>query len=166
MQIALIAALTEQGVIGNQNKLPWHFPEELKYFRKVTLGKPVIMGRKTFESLGNRPLPDRKNIILSRDKNFSATDCIVVDSPEAAIKAVEKEREIMVIGGAQVYQQFLPLATRLYLTIIHQEYVGDAYFPTVNWNEWESIAEDPRDEYTIKIFDKKLPSKEKLMEKL
>jgi dihydrofolate reductase len=154
MPVALIAAMTEQGVIGYQNKLPWHFPEELKYFKKVTLGKSIIMGRKTFVSLGSRPLPGRKNIILTQDKNFFANDCLVAHSVEEAIKIAGDSGEIMIIGGAQIYQQFLPLATRLYITIIHQDYPGDTYFPTVDWKEWKTISEESKNEYTVKVFDK------------
>lgn len=158
MRIALIAAMSENEVIGNNNKLPWHFPEELKYFKKMTLGKPIIMGRKTFESMGGRPLPQRKNIILTQDKNYSANDCIVVHSVAEAIKEAEREvsEEIMIIGGANVYQQFLPFATRLYITIVHQECAGDAFFPKLNWEEWGTISEDnTRSEYTIKILDRR-----------
>lgn len=156
MEIALIAAMTTQGVIGYQNKLPWHFPEELKYFKKITLGKPIIMGRKTFESMGKRPLPGRKNIILTQSQNYMADNCIVVDSVKRALEMASEAEEIMIIGGANVYQQFLPLASRLYITFIHQEYAGDAYFPKVDWDEWEIVSEDPKDDYTIKVFKKRV----------
>jgi len=161
MRIALIAAMTKNNVIGNQNKLPWHFPEELKYFKKITLGKPIIMGRKTFESMGSRPLPNRPNIILTQDKHFLAEGCTIVHSVEEALKVASNKvagtgnnEEIMVIGGAKIYQQFLPLASRLYLTIIHEEYTGDAYFPVVDWQDWQSISEEIGNDYTIKVFEK------------
>lgn len=172
MNIALIAAMTNQGVIGYQNKLPWHFPEELKYFKKITLGKPIIMGRKTFESMGKRPLPGRKNIILTQSKDFIAEGCRVVDSLEQAIEEAlkgdpgsqnsqpseneKKLAEIMVIGGAQIYAQFLPLANRLYITFVHQEFPGDTYFPKVQWADWELVSTEAHNDYTIKVFNKRL----------
>jgi dihydrofolate reductase len=155
MRIALIVAVSENGVIGNNNKLPWHLPEELKYFRKITSGKPIIMGRKTFESMGNRPLPHRRNIILTRSQ-FAAPDCVVVGSIEEALAAAAGNiDEVMVIGGAQIYQSFLPIARRIYLTTIHQQCTGDTYFPTVDWREWQKISEHTMDGFTVKIFDKR-----------
>lgn len=158
MHIALIAAMTETGVIGQHNKLPWHIPEELKYFKKMTLDKPIIMGRKTFESMGSRPLPGRQNIILTQDKHFVVPNCIVVHSIEETLSILgeDKEKEAMIIGGANIYQQFLPLASRLYLTIIHKVYPGDAYFPIVDWDQWTLVSSDAKSEYTIKVFDKQL----------
>src|SRR5579872_5199461 len=117
MNISLIAAMSQNGVIGQNNKLPWHIPEELKYFKSKTLNKPVIMGRKTFESMGCKPLPNRINIILTKEKSFEAKGCIVVHSIEEALKTVKGYEEVMVIGGANIYEQFLPLASCLYLTV-------------------------------------------------
>lgn len=154
MRIALIAAMSDNGVIGNQNALPWHLPEELKYFREKTRDKPVIMGRKTFESMGCKPLPNRLNIILTHALHFSAPDCKVVHSVEDALKAAGDCEEIMVMGGAEIYEAFLPLASRIYLTVIHQTYAGDTVFPTVNWHAWKILSEEKRDEFTLKVFDK------------
>jgi dihydrofolate reductase len=154
MHIALIAAMSENGVIGNHNVLPWHLPEELKYFREKTRDKPVIMGRKTFESMGCKPLPNRLNIILTHALRFTALDCKVVHSVEDALKAAGDCEEIMVIGGAEIYEAFLPLASRIYLTVIHQTYAGDTVFPTVDWFAWQIISEEKRDEFTLKVFDK------------
>ena len=117
--ISLIAALGKNGVIGNENKLIWNIPSDMKRFREITSGKSVVMGRKTYESIG-RPLPKRKNIILTRDKNYKAEGCIVVHSLENALKEAG-DGEIMVIGGAQIYSEFLPIAHRLYLTIIDKD---------------------------------------------
>jgi dihydrofolate reductase len=155
MRISLIAAMSENGVIGNNNALPWHLPEELKYFRKMTLGKPVIMGRKTFQSMGNKPLPNRQNIILTHDKDFLREDALVVHSVDEALKAAGHCEEVMIIGGASVYQAFLLFTTRLYLTVVHQEYTGDTFFPTINWKEWDRVSEEKMDGFTVKVWDKK-----------
>jgi len=154
MRIALIAAMSENGVIGNNNALPWHLPEELKYFRKVTLGKPVIMGRKTFESMGKKPLPNRHNIIVTRS-TISAPACTVVSSVQEALAVVGESEEIMVIGGAQIYESFLPFANRIYLTTVHQQCSGDTYFPKVDWGQWEMVSLQRMDGFTAKVFDKR-----------
>lgn len=127
-------------MIGINNQLPWHLPEDLKRFKALTISKPIIMGRKTYESLG-RPLPQRPNIIISRNLNFTAENCYVVNSLNAAItKAKEfNTEEIMIIGGAEIFKQALPLATHMYLTIIAQDIAGDSYFPEFNLNEWQEI---------------------------
>ncbi len=119
MHISLIAAKSKNGVIGNNNKLPWHLPEDLKYFKKMTLGKPVIMGRKTFESMDSKPLPKRENIILTRHADFVAPGCIIVNSLEGALVAAGSCEEVMVIGGGEIFALFLPIATRLYLTTVY-----------------------------------------------
>ncbi len=155
MRISLIAAMSENGVIGKGNTLPWHLPEELKYFRKMTAEKPVIMGRKTFESIGNKPLPKRHNIILTRSVDLLAEGCTVVHTVEQALAAANACEEVMIIGGANIYQLFLPLATRLYLTQVHEQHEGDAFFPPVNWAEWKCISEQKYQEFTTKIWDRK-----------
>lgn len=154
MHIALIAAMSENGVIGNHNALPWHLPEELEYFREKTRDKPVIMGRKTFESIGSKPLPNRLNIILTHALHFTALDCKVVHSVEDALKAAGDCEEIMVIGGAEIYEAFLSVASRIYLTVIHQTCIGDTVFPTVDWHTWKILSEEKRDGFTLKVFDK------------
>jgi dihydrofolate reductase len=160
MRIALIAAMTREGVIGNHNTLPWHIPEELQYFKKMTLGKPIIMGRKTFESMNCKPLPKRKNIILTKStfaKDFdSFENCIVVHSINEALSAAQESEEVMVIGGAKIYEAFLPLASRLYLTFIEAKYQGDTYFPKIDWEEWTVIEENNHVLFTTKILDRKL----------
>ena len=161
MIISLIAAMDENGVIGYKNKLPWNLPSELNYFRETTKGKPVIMGRKTHESIG-RPMPERLNIIITRDKNYRTNNCIVVNSREDAIKAAKGSKEIMVIGGAEIYKLFLPIADRLYLTKVHGKFKGDTYFPEFNENEWIKVKEkfvEKDDEnkysYTIMVLERK-----------
>lgn len=123
-------------VIGKNNKLPWKLPADLKRFRNLTMGKPVIMGQRTFESIG-KPLTGRTNIILSLDKSFNPKGCIVVHSIEEALKAAAFAKEVMIIGGASIYQQFLPLADRMYLTLIDKSFEGDTFFPEFDWQEWE-----------------------------
>jgi len=155
MRIALIAAMSENGVIGRENRLPWHIPEELQYFKKMTLGKPVIMGRKTFESMGSKPLPKRLNVILTHDKAFLAKDCEVVHSVEQALQLVSNHEEVMVIGGAKIYQAFLPLANRLYLSVIHQKIEGDTFFPHWDESQWIVQSQEDKKEFSTKVLDKK-----------
>lgn len=156
MHISLIAAMTKEGVIGKNNTLPWHIPEDLKYFRSQTLGKPVIMGRKTFLSMNSKPLPNRQNIILTHDLAFKTDGCIVVHSKEEALKAVQVScEEVMIIGGSQIYQEFLSVATRLYISRIHESYSGDTYFPKINWEEWALKEENKHEQFTALIYEKK-----------
>ena len=154
MLISLIAAMSENKVIGRDNMLPWHYPEDLQYFKRMTLGKPVVMGRKTFASLNNRPLPGRQNIILSQDSRFAAPGCTVVFSEFEAIEAAKNCEELMVIGGAKIYELFLPLSRRIYLTLIHQVIEGDVYFPLVDWQKWEKVSEEDKGEFSWIIYDK------------
>ncbi|MBW2976454.1 type 3 dihydrofolate reductase [Candidatus Woesearchaeota archaeon] len=139
MIISLIAAIGKNKVIGKGNSLPWKLPADMKRFKELTEGKPVIMGRKTFESIG-KPLPKRKNIILTRDQDYRAENCIVVHSIEEALEAAENNEEIMIIGGAQVYREFLPKADRMYLTLIDADFEGDAYFPEYKIEEWDETS--------------------------
>lgn len=135
----MIAAMTEDRVIGIKNTLPWKLPNDMKWFRQNTMGKPIVMGRKTFESFGAKPLPGRSNIIITRDESYQATDSIVVHSIEDAIKAAGDVKEVMIIGGASFYEQMLPQADRLYLTFVHAELDGDAWFPEINNNDWNKV---------------------------
>ena len=143
MKISLVAAMANNRVIGKDNSMPWHIPSELKYFKKITLGKPIVMGRKTFESLG-RPLPGRKNIVLSNrtEQPQKPNESVVwVSGVKQAIAAAGPVDELMVIGGGRVYETFLPLADRLYVTEIELNVDGDTYFPDyrqiANWCEVE-----------------------------
>src|SRR3989344_2165172 len=161
MTISLIVAMDENRVIGYKNKLPWNLPSELKYFRETTKGKPIIMGRKTHESIG-RPMPERLNIIFTRDKNYKADNCIVVNSKEDAVKAAKGSNEIMVIGGAEIYKLFLPIANRLYLTKVYGSFDGDTYFPQFNETEWVKVREkfverdnENKYSYTIMVLERK-----------
>lgn len=135
--ISLIAAVAENRCIGAENRLPWHLPDDLKRFREITRGRPVIMGRKTFESIG-RPLPQRQNIVISRDPHYSAGGVETVTSLEQAIENAKASnpQEIFVIGGAEIYRLALPMADRLYLTLVHQDIPGDAFFPDWKHRSW------------------------------
>lgn len=133
--------MAENRVIGRGNALPWKISEDLKYFKKITLGKPIVMGRKTFQSIG-RPLPGRSNIVISRDRDFLAEGVITAPDLSAAVKlaAAEKPPEIMIIGGAQIYALALPLADRIYLTEVHEKVVGDTWFPDYDKTGWRQTA--------------------------
>lgn len=138
--VSLVVAVARNGVIGNKNALPWHLPDDLRYFKRVTLGKPVIMGRKTFVSIG-RPLPGRPNIVLTRDPGWTADGVDVAHSFAAALStAAAYGPEAMVIGGADLFALGLPLARRLYLTEVFQEPEGDVRFPPFNRAEWTETA--------------------------
>ena len=146
MRVSLIAAMARNQVIGRKNQLPWRLPADLKHFKQLTMGKPLIMGRKTFDSIG-KALPGRTSIVITRDEGFAAEDVIVVHSLNAALAEAEKHldesAEAMVIGGADIYYQFLPRADRMYLTLVELEVAGDAHFPAYVPDEWE-LAEATR----------------------
>ncbi len=141
--LALIAARARNGVIGLDNRMPWHLPEDLAYFKRVTLGKPVVMGRKTFESIG-RPLPGRLNIVVTRNPDWQAVGVQVAHSLDAALAlaAAAAPEEIMLIGGAELYRQALPQADVLYLTEIDAEFAGDAFFPGFDPADWRIDREE------------------------
>lgn len=150
MKISLVWAMAQNRVIGRNNNLPWHLPEDLKYFKRITLGKPVIMGRKTYESIG-KPLPGRTNIVVTRNADFSATGVKTVNSLSAAkalcesIGEIDGISEAMVIGGAEIYTQAMPIADRLYLTEVHANVDGDTFFPEFDRGLWQEIAREDFD---------------------
>ncbi len=135
--LSLVAAVAENGVIGSGNRLPWHLPADLKHFKALTMGKPILMGRRTFESIG-RPLPGRRNLVLTRDATFVSPGVERVESLEAARRAVGAA-ELMVIGGAQLYALALPQADRIYLTRVHAAIAGDTRFPACEWSQWREV---------------------------
>jgi dihydrofolate reductase len=141
MVISLIVAMAANRVIGRDNKLPWRLPNDLRRFRALTMGKPLVMGRKTFESIG-RPLDGRHNIVVSRNPDYRAEGCTVVHSPEAALAAAVPAEELFVAGGAELYAQFLPRAHRLYLTLVHARVEGDTFFPTYDESQWREIERE------------------------
>ena len=138
MKISIVVAMASNGVIGRDNELPWHLPADLQHFKKTTMGKPILMGRKTWESIG-RPLPGRTNIVITRDTAYRAEGCVVVNSIDAALEASSGQDEVMVIGGAEFYRQVLPLADTIYLTRIHATISGDTCFPELNVADWREV---------------------------
>ncbi|MDQ7075922.1 MAG: type 3 dihydrofolate reductase [Gammaproteobacteria bacterium] len=141
MKLSIIAAMDRNRLIGNNNQLPWHLPADLQFFKKTTLGKPIIMGRKTFDSIG-RPLPGRRNIIISRNLDYQANGCDVVHSIEAALELVHECEEAMLIGGATLYRHILPLTQKLYLTQIDAELNGDSWFPEYEAEQWRETSRE------------------------
>lgn len=156
MKISMIAAMANNRVIGLDNKMPWHLPADLAFFKRVTVGKPVLMGRKTYQSIG-RPLPGRKNIVLSRDASLVIEGVECVQSIEQAKLLLGDIEELMIIGGATIYEQFLPIAERLYLTFIELKVDGDTQFPDyqkhVQWHEIkrESHLKDEKNVYNYQF---------------
>jgi dihydrofolate reductase len=159
MIISQIAAVAENGVIGRNNDLPWKLPDDMKFFMNTTKGHHVVMGRKNYESLHEkfRPLPNRTNIVVTRQRDFKASGCIVVHSAEEAITIARStgEPELFIIGGAEIYSVSLPKTDKLYITEIHARVEGDTYFPEFNKNEWKEISRTPHpaDERHAYAFD-------------
>ena len=140
-RLSLIAALAENRVIGRDNALPWRLPADLKRFRRLTTGHAVVLGRKNYESIG-RPLPDRRNIIVTRNRAYAAPGCDVVHSLEAALQLAANDSEIFIIGGAELYQQTLSRADRLYLTLVHATVAGDTFFPAFHAGDWREVERE------------------------
>ncbi len=160
--LSMIAAIGENFELGYQNQLLCHLPADLKYFKEKTLGCPVIMGDRTWESLPKKPLPNRRNIVITLDKDAIFHDCEVVHSIEDAMELVRDEKESFIIGGATIYSLFIGLIGKLYLTRIHSNFTADVYFPRINENEWTLISEqkvskDEKNQYdlTFQIFERK-----------
>ena len=141
MRIALIAAMAENHVIGRNNQLPWRIPADLKHFKVLTMGKPIIMGRKTYESIG-RPLPGRVNIVLTGDVTYRAEGCEVVHSIAQALQVAGAVEEAMIVGGSDLYRQTIGDADRLYLTLVKAEVEGDAWFPKIDSRQWREIKRE------------------------
>jgi dihydrofolate reductase len=139
--IAAIVAMAENRVIGNKNQLPWHLPADLAHFKQLTTQHPIVMGRKTYLSIG-KPLPNRTNIVLTQTPDFQAPGCFVAADLDQALKqAMQHEQEIIfIIGGAQIYQVLLPRIQRIYLTIVHASFAGDVYFPPLDQSQWREIS--------------------------
>lgn len=139
MKISLIAIMGRDRVIGKDNAMPWHLPADLKHFKEITLGKPIVMGRKTHESIG-RALPGRTNIIVTHNREYQAEGCTVVHDLEAALGAAGDVPEVMIIGGARLYEQFMARADMLYLTLIDEKFEGDTFFPEYTLADWEEFS--------------------------
>lgn len=155
MTISMIVAMDKNNVIGSDNQMPWHLPDDLKFFKATTLGKPVVMGRKTFESIGSKPLPGRRNVIISREPNYQAAGAELFNSIEAALQALADEPEVMIMGGGQLYSQLLSQANKLYLTQVDTQVKGDTVFPKWQTHEWqmESVEHHPQDSQHAFAFD-------------
>lgn len=161
MTLAIIVATDEQGLIGKDNDLPWHLSADLQYFRRVTMGKPIVMGRNTHKSIG-RALPGRHNIVITRDQNYKADGCSVVHSIDEALALCVGEDEVMVMGGASLYKQFLPQADKLYLTHVHANLEGDTWFPDWHKSDWleisreDYLADDKNEyDYSFVVYEKR-----------
>ena len=139
--INIIVAVAKNGVIGDKNSLLWHIREDMVHFRTLTSGHPVIMGRKTYDSIG-RPLPKRTNVVITRDTELQIEGCTLAHSLEEAIALFDPEEEIFIIGGAQIYTQALPLAHRIYLTVVEREYQGDTSFPAIDYSIWKQTSRE------------------------
>jgi len=160
--ISFVVAMDVNRVIGKDNQLPWHLPEDLKFFKRVTMGQPIAMGRKTHESIG-RVLPGRQNIIITRQNDYQAEGCTVFYSVKDFVDFfLKQEEEVFVIGGAEIFKEAFPFADRLYITLINEEFEGDTYFPEYNKHEWKlrSCDKGVKDEknpydYEFLIYDRK-----------
>lgn len=164
MIVSLIWAMAENRVIGINNSLPWKLSADMKWFRQNTLGKPIIMGRKTFESFGSKPLPQRQNIIITQNFNYAADNVTITTSIDEALTKAGEVAEVMIIGGASLYQQTLPRADRLYMTLVHCDVEGDAWFPQFDISQWREIQRtefqaDEKNEYAYSfvILERKKP---------
>jgi dihydrofolate reductase len=159
--LSILVAVSANNLIGYDNKLPWHLPADLKYFRNVTMGHPIIMGRKTFDSIG-KPLPGRRNIVITRNKDFAHDGVEVYYSVEEALKAIPGNENAFIIGGAEIFKLSFHLCDRLYITRIEHDFKGDTYFPEINWSEWRLISAEahPADEknawpYVFEVYERK-----------
>lgn len=159
--ITLIVAASDNNAIGINNQMPWHLPNDFKYFKRNTMEHSVLMGRKTFDAIG-KPLPDRRNIIITRNADFQGEDIDVANSIHEALLYCRDEREVFIIGGANIYQQALPLANKVLLTRVHTTIQGDAFFPELASEEWQLISADPHQaddkhafDYTFEVYSRK-----------
>ncbi|WP_018692978.1 type 3 dihydrofolate reductase [Algicola sagamiensis] len=158
MKISLIVAMDENRVIGLDNQMPWHLPADLKHFKSVTMGKPIVMGRKTFESIG-RPLPGRENVVLTRSQDYQPEGVTVCHSKDELLSRLQSYEEVMIIGGGNIYQQFLQEAETLYLTQIHASFNGDTFFPDYtavgNWvvNAREDYERDEKNTHDYSFLE-------------
>jgi dihydrofolate reductase len=143
LRISIVAALARNRAIGSRNTMPWRLPEDLRRFKRLTTGHAVIMGRKTFESIGS-PLPGRNNIVITRSRDWAPPGCVIAHSVEHALARVGESGEAFVIGGAQIYALAMPLARRLYLTEIERDFEGDAFFPEFDRSQWREVSRESR----------------------
>lgn len=161
MKISLVAAIAENGAIGKDNKLLWHLSNDLKFFKAYTLGKVIVMGRKTFESIGRRALPGRINVVITNSVEIDVENIVVFNSLDAALSYYTSAEEVCIVGGAQMYAEALPLATHLILTRVSTSPEADVFFPNIDWHNWKLLSEEKHlaDEkhvfdYTFQIFER------------
>jgi len=138
MTVSLICAASQNGVIGRDNRLPWHLPADLAHFKRLTTGHPILMGRKTYQSIG-KPLPRRTNIVITRQTDFQAEGCLVANSPEQALGLCANDEEVFIIGGAEIYRQALPVANKIYLTRLWHDFEGDTFLFKIDPSAWQEI---------------------------
>lgn len=155
MKISLIVAMAANRVIGRDGQMPWHLSADLQRFKKITLGSPILMGRKTFEAIG-RPLPGRANLVISQNPDFRAEGCKVFADIDSALKSVADCKELFVIGGSTLYKAMLPVADYLYLTLIEQSFAGDTHFPLFDETQWqeidnEDVSDDPQVNFSYRF---------------
>lgn len=162
-RISFVVAVSRNGVIGRDGGLPWHLSSDLKLFKAITLGKPIIMGRKTWESLPRKPLPGRVNIVITHKAGFVGEGALVVNTAEQALAAAGDVEEVAIIGGGEIYKLFMPIADRIYRTDVDLEVEGDTLFPSLPREEWtetssEAFPQGPKDSasFTLRVFDRKL----------
>ena len=159
MNISIIVAASRNNVIGKDNQLIWRLSADLKRFKALTTGHTIIMGRKTFDSIG-KPLPNRTSVIITRQEDYQQEGCIVVHSLEEALESVKDQEKVFIIGGGTIYEQAIDKADELYLTLVHKEFDGDTFFPEIKMSEWESVARqdcmpDEKNEYPYSFIDYK-----------
>lgn len=155
--ISLIVAFDRQQVIGIDNRLPWYYKEDLKYFKEMTMGHDLLMGRQTFESIlsyQNQPLPNRHHYVLTQTKNYDFETVTVLSDWKSFIRQYPKQKELFIIGGQSVYEQLLSYADRLYITHIDRSFKGDTYFPKIDWKQWKSIKEESSGELTFAVYER------------
>ena len=159
MRVSIIVAMDKNNLIGASNQIPWHIPGELKRFREITMGKPIIMGRKTHESIG-KPLDGRENIVLTKNEEINLEGVKCYSNLNDIFSSFRNEKEVFVIGGSQIYEITLPIANRLYITMIDREYLGDTWFPKVDYSKWKTIERNKiiekttQTEYSNIIYDR------------
>lgn len=159
MRVSIIVAMDRNNLIGASNQIPWHIPGELKRFREITMGKPIIMGRKTHESIG-KPLDGRENIVLTKNEEINLEGVKCYSNLNDIFSSFRNEKEVFVIGGSQIYEITLPIANRLYITMIDREYLGDTWFPKVDYSKWKTIERNKiiekttQTEYSNIIYDR------------
>ncbi|MTH52074.1 dihydrofolate reductase [Bacillus mangrovi] len=141
--ISFVFAMDDKRAIGKNNDLPWKLPADLAHFKRTTLGGTVVMGRKTFESMGSKPLPGRRNVVVTSNHDFKAEGCEILHTVKEISLLEEEGEELFIIGGAKIFEEMLPHCTKMYVTLIHHTFGGDTFFPEINENEWETVSREP-----------------------